>query len=474
MRQLGRLLICLKKKTGNKNDTMYHFVHLTKFRMVVEAAQECAGFDEVNHTYSTPSQAIKSGQLMKKIAELKMTQALERGEIEVADSCGQFLKLCDLQWSELSTTAHRNLSERKRNSVRFLPLTEDVVKLSKYLDNNGYKQCSVLQEHSDDAAAYSTLTQIVLAKLILFNRKRQGEVSRTLVADWKAKSKANPNSSITECLSEVEKGLLKVLERLEIRGKRGRIVPILITEDINNWMKILLQVRSEHIPDSNPFLFPSNTAYSHLRGSDIMRRFASECGASKPNLLISTQLRKHVASMAQVLNLKEHEMDMLASFLGHDIRVHTAFYRLPLDVMQIARVSKWLMATEKGHIGQCAGKGLGEITIDANDEVELEDDCGDSDSDIEDTNSERAFQQENVYSHSERVHTNAERKQKKRKVVFKKWTTFEKDAVSRHFASSIINKKLPSKESIVKFLVSSKIDRSWTNVKDHIRNTYLK
>jgi len=55
-------------------------------------------------------------------------------------------------------------------------------------------------------------------------------------------------------------------------------------------------------------------------------------------------LRKHVTTISQVLNLKENELDvdLLAQFMGHDIRVHREFYRLPLDVLQTAEVAKIL------------------------------------------------------------------------------------------------------------------------------------
>ena len=93
-----------------------------------------------------------------------------------------------------------------------------------------------------------------------------------------------------------------------------------------------------------------------------------------------------MATTAQVLGLKEHKMDMLANFLGHDIIIHTEFYRMPLDVLQIARVSKVFLAAERGHIARYSGKGLNDINIDDNEEVELEDDDGivDLEDDVED------------------------------------------------------------------------------------------
>lgn len=82
--------------------------------------------------------------------------------------------------------------------------------------------------------------------------------------------------------------------------------------------------------------------------------------------LRSTQLRKHIATLSQVLNLKNHEMDQVANFLGHDIRVHREFYRLPEATTQLAKISKLLIAMEKGSLTNLQGKTLDEIEIEGN------------------------------------------------------------------------------------------------------------
>ena len=47
-------------------------------------------------------------------------------------------------------------------------------------------------------------------------------------------------------------------------------------------------------------------------------------------------------------------MDILAGFLGHNIRIHRNFYRLPQETLQLANVSKILLAYDRGQI---ASKG---------------------------------------------------------------------------------------------------------------------
>ncbi|KAI3354602.1 hypothetical protein L3Q82_019106, partial [Scortum barcoo] len=65
---------------------------------------------------------------------------------------------------------------------------------------------------------------------------------------------------------------------------------------------------------------------------------------------------KKVATLSQVLNLKNHELDQVADFLGHDIRVHREYYRLQEATTQLAIISKLLLAMEKGSLTNLQGK----------------------------------------------------------------------------------------------------------------------
>jgi len=64
-------------------------------------------------------------------------------------------------------------------------------------------------------------------------------------------------------------------------------------------------------------------------------------------------------------------LDILAGFLGHNIRIHRNFYRLPQETLQLANVSKILLAYDRGQIASYKGKNLDEIQLD--DVVEMDD-----------------------------------------------------------------------------------------------------
>ena len=132
-------------------------------------------------------------------------------------------------------------------------------------------------------------------------------------------------------------------------------------------MELLKEKREEGaVPSENIYMFARPAALSHLRGSDCLREFATECGAKNPKALSSTKLRKHIATLSNVLNLSNTELDQLADFLGHDVRVHRDYYRLPEGTLQLAKISKILMALETGRLGEFSGKNLDEIDIDPN------------------------------------------------------------------------------------------------------------
>ncbi|KAH3816746.1 hypothetical protein DPMN_118267 [Dreissena polymorpha] len=111
---------------------------------------------------------------------------------------------------------------------------------------------------------------------------------------------------------------------------------------------------------NSKYLFATKSASSHIRGTDVLRSIAIDYGAEHPERLRTTKLRKHIVTMT----LSENELDILAKFLGHDIRVHREFYRLPDGTMQVAKFSKLLMMMESGQITRNSVNSLDDIDVD--------------------------------------------------------------------------------------------------------------
>ena len=92
----------------------------------------------------------------------------------------------------------------------------------------------------------------------------------------------------------------------------------------------------------------------------------AECDPPLSNLtnITSTKLRKYIATIAQVLSLKETEVDWLSRHLGHDICIHRDFYHLHESTIEIAKVSKLLLMVDKAETRTFAGKTLAGISLD--------------------------------------------------------------------------------------------------------------
>lgn len=92
-----------------------------------------------------------------------------------------------------------------------------------------------------------------------------------------------------------------------------------------------------------------------------MKKHAKCSGCKNPQALISTRLRKHLATLSQIFNMTDNDLEQPATFMGHTTGVHRKSYRLPDDIYQTAKTSKLLLLMEQGSSARYKGKSLDEI-----------------------------------------------------------------------------------------------------------------
>ncbi|KAL7877093.1 hypothetical protein SRHO_G00037360 [Serrasalmus rhombeus] len=335
-----------------------------KFQTVVEATRTVSGFMASQNEYKTPSLACKIGYSLKRAAEILVGESLISGNTRTERDAKKFIEVMETQWNTyVSGRALNTLKTAKWNKDEMIPLTEDIMKLQKHLkalEKDAVLGLSVAPSVSD----WKKLCQSLLTQIILFNRRREGEASKLLLATYQTRNRAPAHPEVYESLSKLEKSLVNNFTRLEIRGKRERKVPLLLTHDMEASIDILISNRTAvGICSENPFVFARISGTSHMRGSDCLRQFSLECQAKHPECLRSTRLRKHIATLCQMMNLKNSEMDQVAKFMGHDIRVHREYYRLSENTIQLAKISKLLIAIEKGN-HTYLGRSLEELELD--------------------------------------------------------------------------------------------------------------
>ncbi len=90
---------------------------------------------------------------------------------------------------------------------------------------------------------WAELAELILAQVIMFNKKCQGEVSKMTVKEFIKNCSQGKDDLLFQSLSKWEQQLCGIIWRVEIVGKKGRTVPILLTTEMKSNMNILMQYR---------------------------------------------------------------------------------------------------------------------------------------------------------------------------------------------------------------------------------------
>ncbi|XP_061624988.1 uncharacterized protein LOC133475719 isoform X4 [Phyllopteryx taeniolatus] len=370
MRALGRLLVCSRKNTPMK--TIKDHMRPSNFMHVVQAAKDTAGYNCETRTYKSPSLALKIGYSLERISKLVESNANVRRNDSTLKYAKAFRTVYKTRWNEIISSASlKTLKESKWNAPQLLPFTEDVQTLHSFLDT---QQQDLFRKLSSESSpmTYAELTKVILTQIILFNRPRAGEVSKIPLSAYLSSTQSDPQEDVNFALSDLEKRLFQHFWRIEIRGKADRKVPVLLTPVMHQTLDLLVRKRNEcGILPENTYLFARPSSLICYRGSDTLRNFAKVCGAKRPESLSSKKLHKQMGTLSQVLNLTNPELDQLANFLGHDVTLQQQFYRLPEGILQLAKISKVLMAREQGRLAQFKGKSLDDVNIDPAEDVHM-------------------------------------------------------------------------------------------------------
>ena len=174
MRLAAQLKVHLQLITHDKTASLEEFIHPKNFDHFVKAALKCAKQDdEDEEEIKSPSNAIKLGYDIKRMASAKLGEALKTGNEVKTSEAKDFLKLMTLNWGLQVTKLSRVvLSERNFNSYKPLPFPSDVKKLATYLQSS--LNSLDLQDYS--YTQRKKVAVLSLARLTLYNRRRCGEV----------------------------------------------------------------------------------------------------------------------------------------------------------------------------------------------------------------------------------------------------------------------------------------------------------
>ncbi|XP_030643717.1 uncharacterized protein LOC115823834 [Chanos chanos] len=200
-----------------------------------------------------------------------------------------------------------------------LPLLSSLSSLVLYLRRLQHSAFLSLSRSPQSAEAWRLLCHSSLALLILYNRRRECEVSKLTISEYQARVTpqcpipvppgAPPALTPLEAsLSPFERLVLPHLPRVGVQGKRGRVQPLILPPHSEACLELLLQTRpGVGVDPQNPYVFarPYHSPATPLRGTDLLRSLARSSGSRHPRALTQTRVRRQVAILTQLLLLGE-------------------------------------------------------------------------------------------------------------------------------------------------------------------------
>ncbi|XP_070178264.1 uncharacterized protein [Littorina saxatilis] len=335
LRELGRLVLELKAKSEMKVASLKQALDPIHFDLVIETVRAMAHFEEPSHAYKKGNLALKLGYSLKTCCKILVSEAIKSSDKLLLEKVQNFSSLLASDWHDsVSAGAAQSVTMAKMNKQLLLPSLKDVEKV------NG-----VINEDMQ-STEYSVLAKATLASLTIFNRKRGGELQRMKVQDFQVLQSSSIEEEMLKTLTTTEQKLVKILQRVEIKGKFTRPVPILLTPSMVHAVERLLKMRAEK-DITSPYLFASS-GEKPFRDSDVLRTYAQKAQVDSESLFTATNLRKQLATLSQAMELSKLEEDQLAGFLGHDIRIHRGVYRKPIQIVQKAKVASVLFKLNRG------------------------------------------------------------------------------------------------------------------------------
>ena len=175
MRLVARLKIQLNQiTTPSKGTRLEHYLAPCYFDQVSKAAFLVAKQDSTNEEkLEAPSNLLKLSYYLKRVASIKLANALSRGDDKARKESKDFLRLMNIRFT--TKVARVTLAERQYGQKKPLPLPRDIKKLSEYIA----EELRSLDDSDHSYGNYTKAVRVVQTKLITFNRRRCGEVQAT-------------------------------------------------------------------------------------------------------------------------------------------------------------------------------------------------------------------------------------------------------------------------------------------------------
>ena len=198
---------------------------------------------------------------------------------------------------------------------------------------------------------FSFLQKLLLVRIITLNTRRGGETSKLLLDDFINCDKWKRSEDIERTTDPCEKLLASRLKVIYSKGKRKKRVQTLFPGEVQEAIEVLIKNRTKvGVAASNEYLFACTTKRSvnPIQRWEVVHEVCLKANLEKPHLVTSTKIRKHMATVLQLLDMNNAELEWVTEHLGHTQDVHETWYRLDASTVELTKAPKILIAKDVG------------------------------------------------------------------------------------------------------------------------------
>ncbi|XP_077255321.1 uncharacterized protein LOC143893626 isoform X5 [Temnothorax americanus] len=350
LRLLGRFLIVLRDIDNSVVDFTSIYDPI-KYEQCIKVVNELAQFDETTGTYKILSVASSLGRYIKQVGQVLKNMCIKKQEFHKQTVVEDFLKLFTENYLASINKIILETQEYKKRGQKniVLPSIDDIEMFNTYLKSERTKALQFLQTTGFSIQAWRMLAEATLVSIMVFNRRHPGELERVLIENLK-----NCAAISKEEAPELYKSLSKYV-RITIRDNLGRLVPVLLHEEILKCMQMIVNYRKHAgVPENNPYVFGIYTIdknrYKYLRASILMRKHSIISGLKIPTSLRNTMLWKHIATVCISLAISEHEVNDLTNFKRRHEKIYKLHYKQSVITnLAISRLFKYTQGEDSSN-----------------------------------------------------------------------------------------------------------------------------
>lgn len=238
-------------------------------------------------TVDRPSSLVRLHQTINQISIVLQVQALNRNDFEGATKLQNLPTLIAYHIGPLAKNASRIMRSSTSGEPQQLPTADALIKVNNYLKN-------VISSTERTSNNHRLIAECVLAKLLIYNKRRSSEVAKIRIEDWNGRGKWKDMAlKDIKNLDETEKIMVKDNDIIYVLGKCRKFVPVIFPSELQPAVKWLAE------KSHNIYLFP-NKSQGYIRGHDALRHVCLSAGVAEGDAITSTKSRKLLATILQV------------------------------------------------------------------------------------------------------------------------------------------------------------------------------